>query len=312
MCGGLLKATVCIAARAGLFIIGAADRMLTAGDVQFEPTSGSKILPLSNSMFMMTAGDSGLQAQLATLVMEEVAERIQKQPADWWLLREAADLYIKHYNEIRNKRAEDALLSPLNLDRSSFISSQPVMNERLLNDTARELLNFRMPSVSAIFAGHDPKGPHIYLVGESDSNSLESACLDSVGFVAIGSGGRHASSQFMFARHAWNAPMADTLFLTYYAKKKSEVAPGVGRGTDMVMTGPGTASYITVAPPAMDRLEAEYKRVNTAETRSFLKGKQGIQHYVEELERQAQAAAPQQQTPPKAPDEPPSPDEPKV
>jgi hypothetical protein len=206
--------TVCIAARAGQFVFGTTDRMLTAGDVQFEPPAAAKTLLVSNSIFVMTAGDSGFQGQILTLVLKEVGERILQNPAEWWLVRDVADVYIKYYNQIRKKRAADALLNPLYLDEHSFIANQNLINDRLLNDTARELLNFRMPSVSAIFAGHDPVGPHIYVVSESDANSLEANCLDGIGFAAIGSGGRHASSQIMFARHAWNAPMAETLFLT--------------------------------------------------------------------------------------------------
>jgi hypothetical protein len=32
--------TVCVAARAGNMIVGAADRMITAADIQFEPSVG--------------------------------------------------------------------------------------------------------------------------------------------------------------------------------------------------------------------------------------------------------------------------------
>ena len=208
----MLEVTVCIAARAEHYLYGVTDRMLTAGDVQFEPTAAPKALAVSNSIFLMTAGDSGLQGQILTLVLKEVSERIQSNPAEWWLVRDVADLYIKYYNQIRKKRAEDAVLAPLYLDNNTFIANQNLMNDRLLNDTAKELLNFRMPSVSVICAGHDPIGPHIYLVTEGDANSLEANCLDGVGFAAIGSGGRHGSSQFMFARHAWNAHQWPKLF----------------------------------------------------------------------------------------------------
>jgi hypothetical protein len=151
--------------------------MLTSGDVQFEPTAAAKILALSNSMFLMTAGDAGLQAEICSHVLIEVAERIRQEPGKWWFVRDVADLYIEHYNRIQ--------LAPLYLDPSSFIANQHSMNERLVNDTARELLNFQMPSISTIFAGHDPAGPHIYLVSESGANSLEANCLDGVGFAAI-------------------------------------------------------------------------------------------------------------------------------
>lgn len=55
--------TVCVAAISqsstgtGLMITGASDRMLTAGDIEFEPEQ-SKIQPLTNSIALMLAGDS--------------------------------------------------------------------------------------------------------------------------------------------------------------------------------------------------------------------------------------------------------------
>jgi hypothetical protein len=252
--------TVCIAARAGAVIFGATDRMLSSGDVQFEPTGGTKRIVLSSAIFAMIAGDAGLQDQIMAAMLGDVNARIASEPTNWWAVRDVADLYIKHYNIIRKKKAEDAILSPLYLDQDSFVSNQNVMNDRLVNDLSKELLNFAMPGVSAIFAGHDTTGPHIYLIQENYANSLESNLMDSVGFAAIGIGARHASSQFMFARHAWSASMPDTLFLTYCAKRKSEVAPGVGNGTDMVMGGPKLGTLILIDDSVINTLEGEYKK----------------------------------------------------
>jgi len=222
--------------------------MLTSGDVQFEPSAGAKILSFTNSIFLMAAGDAGLQVQIYNSVSAEVVARIAKAPADWILVRDVVDLYVSHYNEIRKKRAEDAVLRPLYLDQNSYIANQGALKERLVSDISRELLNFAMPNISAVIAGVDPSGPHIWQVERGTTYALEATCLDSVGFAAIGSGSRHASSQFMFARHAWNASLAETLFLSYYAKRKSEVAPGVGQGTDMVSLGPGLG-YTSVHQP---------------------------------------------------------------
>jgi hypothetical protein len=276
--------------------------MLTSGDVQFEPSTGAKILGLTSSLFMMTAGDSGLQAEIFYLLYREITERITRAPNNWVLIGDAADLYVSYYNAIRKKRAENAILRPLYLDENSYVTNQQGLNERLVSDISRELLNFVMPNISAIIAGIDPTGAHIYLIDRGRTNALETTCLDAVGFVAIGSGGRHASSQFMFARHAWNAPLADTLFLSYYAKRKSEVAPGVGQGTDMVVVGPGLGTFTVLNATVVEKLETEYKKVVKAEDRGFASAKVEIKGYVETLQRQAQTAAAgaQQQPPPPA------------
>jgi hypothetical protein len=71
--------TVCIAARSENTIVGASDRMLTAGDIQFEPSAGTKIFGLSQSLFMMTAGDSAVQAEITQMVHAEVGGRIERE-----------------------------------------------------------------------------------------------------------------------------------------------------------------------------------------------------------------------------------------
>jgi len=271
--------------------------MLTAGDVQFEPSSGTKTFALSGSMFVLAAGDAALQAEITMMAAREISARIAKEPHDWWKVREAAELYVKYYNIIKNKRAENAVLAPLNLDLSSFLGNQQTMDNRLVSDLAKELLNFEIPSVSAIFAGLDPDGSHIYTVHDNEVN-----CVDTVGFAAIGIGSRHASSQFMFARHAWDAPFPETLMLTYYAKRKAEVAPGVGTGTDMVIVGPTVNSLIKVAEPVIKKLDEEYHKIIRAETSAFRRARGEMNAYVEEITKQAAAAgaaAPTEQTPPK-------------
>ena len=279
------EVTVCIAARSESTIFAASDRMLTSGDVQFEPSAGTKIFGLSNSMFMMTAGDAALQAEITGMVSREILARIAIDPANWWKVSEAADLYVKYYNFIRNKRAENAILSPLHLDGASFIANQRTMTPDLVSALSKELLNFEIPNVAAIFAGVDPDGTHIYTVHNNEAN-----CVDNVGFAAIGIGGRHASSQFMFARHAWNSPFADTLLLTYYAKRKAEVAPGVGIGTDMVTVGPSLGSFTTIREDVIKKLDREYRKTIRSETLAFRRAKGAMNAYVEELTKQTQAA----------------------
>jgi hypothetical protein len=42
----------------------------------------------------------------------------------------------------------------------------------------------------------------------------------------------------MLAGHSPFSSSPETLLLTYLAKKRSEIAPGVGKGTDMFIIGP--------------------------------------------------------------------------
>src|SRR5262249_14880019 len=157
---------------------------------------------------------------------------------------------------------------PLNLDGQSFLANQGTMSSNLVERLARELINFEMPNASTIFAGLDPAGCHIYTVHNNEAN-----CVDNVGFAAIGIGDRHASSQFMFARHAWDSPFSDTLLLTYYAKRKAEVAPGVDTGTDMMMVGPTLGSLTLVGDHVIKKLDERISSGNRFESIRICAGK---------------------------------------
>lgn len=284
--------TVCVAALCSTgAIFGATDRMLTAGDIEFEPTV-SKIFPLTNALCAMTAGDSSLQVELLQLTYREIMERIRIEPANWWAVKDVAELYSKHYDQVRRKRSERAILSPLGLTHESFVASQQTMSEALVRMLATELINYSLPAVSTIFAGVDMTGPHLYV-----TDGGEVSCLDGVGFAAIGAGRWHASSQFMFAQHDRTKPAPETMLLTYHAKKRAEVAPGVGSGTDMFVLGPQLGSYSTVPAEGIANLEKMYTKRLAREERASLKANAEVNQYVQNLVRTA--APPEQEVAPK-------------
>jgi hypothetical protein len=147
-----------------------------------------------------------------------------------------------------------------------------------------------MPAIEAIVAGLDSSGAHIFVINNNDVT-----CRDSVGFAAIGAGDWHANSQFMFAKHERTKPLPETLLLTYAAKKRAEVAPGVGAGTDMFTIGPGLGTYYRIPSIIIDDIDGIYKRTRVRAAKSVERANQEVTKYVEQL---GQAAAGQQQTSP--------------
>jgi hypothetical protein len=139
-----------------------------------------------------------------------------------------------------------------------------------------------MPAVETIVAGVDLTGPHIYVV-----TNRGITCNDAAGFAAIGVGYWHANSQFMFAEHARSKTMAQTLLLAYAAKRRAEVAPGVGEATDMFMIGPTVGSYFKIGDHVLGKLKEIYietrKRANTSQQLS----NKEVERYVEELGQSA-------------------------
>lgn len=259
-------------------VIGVSDRMITTGDIEFEPPQ-TKVFHLSSSLCVMTAGDTTLQTEIMRDVEIAVAERVVSEPSNWWRVRDVAELYRGYYEEVRLSRAESAILAPLGLDRDSFMTEQASMEPSLVRSLVNELTDYALHGVQALFVGTDNDGPVLLKTGSPGvyphiyvSHGGTVACYDSIGFAAIGIGDWHAQSQFMFAKYTRGRPLAEALFLAYSAKKHAEVAPGVGKETDMFSIGPGLGSHISIGDHVMAELERTYQEsrqgINQATTRA--------------------------------------------
>jgi hypothetical protein len=126
--------------------------------------------------------------------------------------------------------------------------------------------------------GSTIKGAQIY---QADGDGIASSGM--IGFAAIGIGARHAESQFMLGEHTRFDPFHEAILLTYIAKKRSEVAPGVGTQTDMFFIGAG--GYRNLTNDQVDALDSIYNDVKDAQDKAVLRGKTAVQKYIEELLR---------------------------
>ena len=127
--------TICVAAMCdgprAPCIIGAADRMITAGDIEFEPEQ-PKINYLTSAISVMVAGDSALQTEIIRRVAQDVTARITAEPKNWWKVEDVADLYSRYCKKARLKIAENGILAPLGLDHEAFIVRQKQMDSDLV------------------------------------------------------------------------------------------------------------------------------------------------------------------------------------
>lgn len=275
----VVPVTVCIAALClnGRVVVCASDRMITAADIQFEPPQ-RKVWQLTTATCLLTAGDTSFQTQICQRVDEEVRDRVTQSPDDWWRVRDVADIYVKYYNLERLRRSEQSVLAPLGMDGAAFLQQQRNMEPNLVERIANDLTNCPMPEAATIIAGRDQTGGHIYLALDGILS-----CRDSTGFAAIGAGMWHASSQFMFAGHSSSADFPTTLLLAYTAKRRAEVAPGVGTSTDMHIIGPGLGSYSALQPDALGSLDGLYRGIRGGERRATERANQKIATYIAEL-----------------------------
>jgi hypothetical protein len=245
--------TVCIACIAeNSVIFTASDRMITSGDVEYEPDT-LKWVGLSSAIGILWSGDAAVQAEIFQPTVKEVKDRIDKEPERWWTVKEVVDIYHTKYMAVGRRVAEDQVLAPLGLDTNSFIRRLKDFPQSEIIRLTEEMKVSSYLDASALLVGVDDSGPHLW---RADGRSIE--CHDLTGFAVIGVGRWHAESQLMLARHSPARSVPETLFLLYSAKRRSEVAPGVGSKTDMLFYGPMRGRFGELNPKIVDQLGRSY------------------------------------------------------
>lgn len=222
-----VEMTVCIAAicELGNGIIGASDRLKTAGDVTFE--ASQKFFGITDSIAIMTAGDVNFQ----TDILLELTNIVKAKESTWYI-KDIAQEYVKIRNSLILKKLNNKVFSKFGLTQDNFLKIENSLSAQTLERIYHEkdeLLN-SIPTVSVIITGIDVDGTQLYVVRDDDIS-----CHNQSGFASIGGGSRHARSQFMSEKYTIDWRFSDTLLLIHNAKKRSEIAPGVGYNTDMFL-----------------------------------------------------------------------------
>lgn len=289
-----LPVTVCIAARSidGL-IFCVSDRMVTTGDIEVEqPTP--KILGLTSSIVAMPSDeDATLHSEILQDLSIRVSALVAANPKDWLVVKDVAELYLDCRNTAKRKRAERDFLLPLGLNQESFIERQRIMDPALVDQISRDMIQYPLPSLALILAGIDAYGAHIYVIHDNDLG-----CYDPVGYAAIGAGARHANAQFSLVGHTWHSPTPEAMLWTYVAKKRAEIAPGVGTTTDFHTLGPGLGTTSILRSDHAAKLEREYQRIKKREDAARNVAVKEMNEYVKGLAEAAAAQPPQAQANP--------------
>ena len=269
----------------GVAAVAVSDRMITAGDVQYEPAQ-SKVALVGRRIAMLIAGDYPVHSQALRITLKYFGGKPDATSL------QIANFYGAQIQAIQRKQAEDHILVPLGLNTDSFLAQQKDMSEGFIATTTSDLQNFRGADVEALVVGIDADGlASLYHI---DHRGVIGA-YDDVGFAAIGIGAWHARSSLMQAGYTNQAGFFPALAAVYHAKKIAEIAPGVGKGTDVhLIFRSGVEKLWTGYPEKLaelyDKYEGERAKLGT-----------GI---IEELERFTRAQnppphpqAPQPETP---------------
>jgi 20S proteasome alpha/beta subunit len=226
----------------------ASDRMITAGDVEYEPNQ-LKVAYISKNAVIVIAGQYPMHSQ----ALKEMVKRADIKPET--PPETIANLYGKAIQKIRMQLAEDAILAPFGMNTDTFIAQQRDMSQGFVDRITTQMQEFQGPSIEALVIGMDFNQAEIW--GVDYQGTIR--CYDDVGFNAIGIGAGHASLALMQVGYtnSWRFP--DALAATYNAKKVAETAPGVGTHTDIHLIGRhGWATLWDSAFTAVGRLYNEF------------------------------------------------------
>lgn len=222
--------TICIAAlyENGKGCVLASDQMTTAHfpiGYEFENEEVKKIIKVRETSvaYLLTAGDVLFANEVLEGVRKEVdAKGVTATPV-------IAELFRQHYQKVRRQHIIRNELEPRGLTIESYYEGQQRLAQQIVMmiDNALKSSN---PRTELIVAGFGEVCCSVFSI----MNPGDLFCHDAIGFAAVGSGGPHAVYSLIESGYKKSMDAKTVYELVEKAKKRSEVAPGVGRGTEIV------------------------------------------------------------------------------
>lgn len=222
--------TVCIAAlyENGKGCVLASDQMTTAHfpiGYEFENEEVRKIIKVRDvaAAYALISGD----VLFANEVLEAVRKQVDAQGVTATPM--IAELFRQHYQNVRRRHVIHTELEPRGLTIDSYYQS----HQRLLSPIVQIIdnaLRTSNPRTEFIVAGFAESRCSIFSI----INPGDLFCHDAIGFVAVGSGAPHALYSLIESGYKKSMDAETVQELVKKAKLRSEVAPGVGRGTEVI------------------------------------------------------------------------------
>jgi hypothetical protein len=172
----------------------------------------------------MVAGDS----LVGTRIAQDVATAVATSSPG---IAEIARSLATQYDAARQTRMEEQHLRTRGLTLQTFYGAHQSLNANITMMIDNLLKDFNL-DVELLLAGVDASGAHIHTVHNPGATEV---LHDVIGYAAVGSGTIHALQSMIGFAHCATADYHETVFRVYASKRRAEVAPGVGRDTDMAV-----------------------------------------------------------------------------
>lgn len=243
----------------GKGVVTVSDRMVSTLDMTltFEPED-MKARPITDRSVVLTAGT----VHEPDLLIEATEKARGKER-----VTEIADVLKEIYATLRTRRIEDEILRPLVGIRTfaEYHQKQSGLHDSVVMDTNERIRRYDL-GLTLVLAGIDDRGQgHVIVIG----NPGTWRSFDFLGYCCQGIGDRHADNVFAWYGYTQSIALNEALYIAFEAKKKAQMAGGVGRATDILVLGRGKGIEV-VSQETIRRLEAIYdERESRAQRRGF-------------------------------------------
>lgn len=224
--------TVCIAALYGngQGVVLASDRMVTAHipiGYEFEHEENAKIIEVlpQSSIHVLLAGDVLRGYEILNMARTQL-----EQTEGGIIASAAAEAFRTSYQQVRLTNTIHRELEPRGLDLSNYYGMQQQLAPQVVQIIDQALSSSDL-GVQMLIAGANEGGYSIYTIlnpGTIHDNG-------GIGHGAIGSGAPHALSFLIENSYTSSMTKEEVVSLVQKAKSRSEVAPGVGNQTTIVV-----------------------------------------------------------------------------
>jgi 20S proteasome alpha/beta subunit len=245
--------TVCIGALCdnGQAVVVAADKMVTFAapmSLQMEPSILKKITKINDENVVLFSGSVPDAEEIVSATKQQL-KGLTNLPT-----QNVAEAVKAAYIALKSKRVQETILGPLL--GAEFPRFQTLLAQSPSSQTLQQILAMVMQhnlQTEGLVAGVDGSGAHLLAV----SHPGVLLPLETMGYGAVGSGGLHAAVRLSLGQQNKAASTLETVYNVHEAKKAAEVAPGVGKLTDLAIIRAGKISFAET--PLFEVLEKVHK-----------------------------------------------------